>query len=141
MKYCLINYLEYSLNKKYNELSISGKVDYSEIKRIKDRINDLKIDILNGVRIRCRIDEQIQGEYISAYLIKKQANVNSKHLISSIKAEAGVVENVEEDTILKTKDSINYYISKYYENLYKEEIFDSDEQEYQLMKYLMLLNL
>ena len=42
-KYGLINYLEYSLNRKYNELSITGKIDYSQIKRIKDRIDDLKI--------------------------------------------------------------------------------------------------
>ena len=128
-KYGLINYLEFSLNKKYNDLSISGSIDYSEVKRIKDRIDDLKVDILNGVRIRSRIDEQLQGENISAYLIRKQANVNSKHLISSIKTEAGIIDNVEENTILNTKDSINLYISKYYDKLYKEEIFDPILQE------------
>ena len=129
-KYGLLNYLEYSLNKKYNELSISGRIDYSQIKIIKNRIDDLKTDILNGVRIRSRVDEQLQGENISAFLIKKQANINSKHLISSIKTEAGILENVGEGTVLNTKDSINLYISKYYEILYKQEGFDNQKQDW-----------
>ena len=122
--------MEYALNRKYNDLNVSGKIDYSEVKRIKDRIDDLKTEILNGVRIRSRVDEQIQGEHISAYLIKQQANINSRHLISSIQTEAGIIENVAEDTVLNTKEAINLYINKYYKKLYKEEIFNSDKQEH-----------
>ena len=128
-KYGLLNFLEYSLNKKYNDLSISGKIDYSELKIIKDRIDDIKIEMLNGVRIRSRVEEQLQGEHISAFLIKKQTNTNSRHLISSIKTEAGIIEGVEEDTLLNNRDSIKLYIRKYYEKLYKEEPFDSDKQD------------
>ena len=129
-KYGLLNYLEFSLNKKYNELNISGRVDYSQIKRIKDRIDDIKTEILNGVRIRSRVEEQLQGEHISAFLIKKQANINSRQLISSIKAESGIIENVNEDTILSNWDSIQLYVYKYYEKLYKEEHFDNEKQNW-----------
>ena len=129
-KYGLLNYLEFSLNKKYNELNLSGRIDYTAVKLIKDRIDDIKIDILNGVRIRSRVDEQLQGEHISAYLVKKQANVHSKQLISSIKTEEGIMENVDKDILLKTKDSIMLYIYKYYEKLYLHENFDAEMQDW-----------
>ena len=111
-KYGLLNLLEYSLNRLYNEVNISGNVDYCEIKMTKDRIDNIKSDILNGVKIRSRVEEQLQGEHVSAYLIKKQMNINSKYLITSIKAEAGILENVNDDTILSNNDSIHLYIKK-----------------------------
>ena len=129
-KYGLLNLLEYSLNRLYNEINISGNVDYCEIKMTKDRIDNIKSDILNGVKIRSRVEEQIQGEHVSAYLINKQMNINSKYLITSIKAEAGILENVNDDTTLSNNDSIHLYIKKYYEKLYKKEDFDSEAQEW-----------
>ena len=129
-KYGLLSFLEYRLNRLYNEVNISGNVDYSKIKILKDRIDNIKLNILNGVRIRSRVEEQLQGEHVSAFLIKKQANINSRHLISSIKAEAGILENVNENTTLDRSDLIQLYINKYYEKLYKEEIYDSKIQEW-----------
>ena len=129
-KYGLLNFLEYSLNRLYNEVNISGNVDYSKIQMIKDRIENIKLDILNGVKVRSRVEEQLQGEHVSAYLIKKQTNINSKYLITSIKAEPGILENVSNNTILNNKDSIQLYIQNYYENLYKEESFDIETQEW-----------
>lgn len=61
-KYGLIQYLEYSLNRKYNELNVSGRMQYSELKILKDRIEDLKNEIMEGVKIRSRIKEQEEGE-------------------------------------------------------------------------------
>ena len=129
-KYGLLNFLEYSLNRLYNQVNISGEVEYCKIKLVKDRIDRIKLDILNGVRVRSRVEEQLQGEHVSAYLIKKQANTNSRHLISSIKAEAGILENVSENTVLNSSDLIQLYISKYYEKLYKEEEYDIETQEW-----------
>ena len=102
-KYGLIQYLEYSLNRLYNNLNISGMIQYSEVKAYKDRIDELKNEILEGVKIRSRIKEQEEGEKISAFLIKKQASIKSQKLISSIKSEENIMENLEPDVILKEK--------------------------------------
>ena len=83
-KYGLIQYLEFSLNRLYNDLNISGTLQYSEVKLLKDRIDELKNDILEGVKIRSRITEQEQGEKVSAFLIKEQAGVKSQKLVSSL---------------------------------------------------------
>lgn len=129
-KYGLIKYLEYSLNKLYNEINLTGKLQYGRVKVLKDRIDELKNEILEGVKIRARINEQIDGEKVSAYLIKQQAKVKSKTLISSLKTEEGIMENLNANVVLKGKDSLNMYIEKYYEKLYKEEGFDEEYQDW-----------
>ena len=129
-KYGLIQYLEFSLNRLYNDLNISGTLQYSEVKILKDRIDELKNDILEGVKIRSRITEQEQGEKVSAFLIKEQASVKSQKLISSLKTEADVMENLGPDIILNDKNSISLYIKNYYEKLYRKEDYDNDYQEW-----------
>ena len=128
--YGSLNFLEYSLNRLYNQVNISGIVDYSEIKEIKDKISNIKANFLNGVKIRSRVEEQLQGEHVSAYLIKKQANVNSKYLIKSLKAEGNILENVNENMEINNNDMIQLYISEYYKKLYKEEDYDNETQEW-----------
>ena len=128
--YGLLNFLEYSLNRLYNKVNISGIVDYSEIKEIKDKINNIKANFLNGVKIRSRVEEQLQGEHVSAYLIKKQACINSKYLIKSLKAEGNILENVNENMEINNNDMIQLYISEYYKKLYKEEEYDNVTQEW-----------
>ena len=118
------------MNRLYNQVNISGIVDYSEIKEIKDKISNIKANFLNGVKIRSRVEEQLQGEHVSAYLIKKQANVNSKYLIKSLKAEGNILENVNENMEINNKDMIQLYISEYYKKLYKEEDYDNETQEW-----------
>ena len=66
-KFGLIQFLECKLNRLYDKCNKSGQIEYSEVKQIKDRINDLKNNILEGVKIRARIQEQIEGEKISTY--------------------------------------------------------------------------
>ena len=66
-KYGLIQYLEFCLNELYNKLNLTGELDYGEVKILKDRINELKNDILEGVKIRNRMDEKVEGERVSAY--------------------------------------------------------------------------
>ena len=100
------------------------------MRELKDRIDNLKTEILNGVRIRSRIDEQLQGEKVSAYLIKQQMNVKCTKLFSSITAEAGVIDNVGEGTVITGKDAVEMYIKKYYENLYKKEHLDENSQDW-----------
>ena len=105
-------------------------VDYSKIKVIKDRIEGIKSEILNGVKIRSKVEEQLQGEQVSAYIIKKQASISSKHLIKSIKSERGILENIDENMELNNRDLIQLYISEYYKKLYKGDEYDTKTQEW-----------
>ena len=129
-KYGLIKYLELSLNRIYNKINLTGELQYGRVKLLKDRIDELKNEILEGVKIRARINEQVDGEKVSAYLIKQQSKIKAKTLINSIKTEEGIMENLNANVILKGKDSINMYIEKYYKKLYESEEFDEECQEW-----------
>ena len=43
-----------------------------ETKRYKDKINNLKEEIIEGVRVRARIKDQVEGEVASSSLLGKQ---------------------------------------------------------------------
>ena len=62
--------------------------------------------------------------------MKKQASFKSQKLLTSIKTEENIMENLESDIILKDKSSILVYIKKYYQKLYKREEADEDYQEW-----------
>ena len=130
MKYGLIEYLEFCLNELYNNVNLTGNLQYGEVKMFKDRIDELKNEILEGVKIRSRINEQVEGERVSAYLIKQQAKVKAGKMITSLKSEENIMDNLSSDVILKGKDRIKMYIEKYYEKLYQEENFEMDYQEW-----------
>ncbi|CAL4118487.1 unnamed protein product, partial [Meganyctiphanes norvegica] len=49
-KYGLIQYLEFCLNKLYNNMNITGQIRYDEVKILKDRIDELKHEILEGFK-------------------------------------------------------------------------------------------
>ena len=91
MKQGLLYYLEFKLNRIYEKLNKTGEINYAELKEIKDRINMIKTQMLEGVKIRNRMQEQ---------------------------------------TIIKKKDTIEWYISKYYEKLYKRDKYDEDLQKW-----------
>ena len=129
-KYGLIQYLEHKLNRVYDKCNKTGILEYTEIQTLKKRIDELKNNILDGVKIRSRIQDQIEGEKVSSYLIGKQATIKSKKVITSIKAEGGVVENLRSGTKLNNKDSIELYITKYFEKLYDVENFDENMQKW-----------
>ena len=129
-KYDTLNYLEYSLNRLYNKLNITGELDFQQVKYLKDRINNIKNEILEGVKVRSRVEEQLKGEQVSTFLIKKQSNVKAKQFMTSVKTEPNILENLDGGTILTNKDSIELYVRKYYQKLYKEEPLDINEQEF-----------
>ena len=120
----MLHYLEFYLNKLYNKLNIEGKLDFKQVKDLKDRINNIKNEILEGVKIRSRIEEQLTGEQISTFLIKKQSNIKSRQFMTSIKAEPNIIDNLAEGTILSNKDNIELYVRRYYQLLYKKENFE-----------------
>ena len=61
-KYGLLEYLEFKLNRLYEKLNRTGQMNYEELKTLKDRISSIKTQILEGVKIRNRIQDQIEGE-------------------------------------------------------------------------------
>lgn len=134
-KYGLIEYLEFCLNKLYNNINLTGNLQYGEVKLLKDRIDEIKSEILEGVKVRARINEQVEGERVSAFLIKQQARIKSRKLITSLISEENIMENLNSNVTLKGKDSINMYIGNYYEKLYEEEDFDGEYQEW-FMNYV-----
>ena len=77
----MLKYLEYSLNRLYNKNNIENRVDYDKVKYLKDRINEIQSEILEGVKIRSRIEEQLEGEKVSSFLIKKQAEVKKSNIL------------------------------------------------------------
>ena len=83
MKYGLLELLEIKLNRLYEKVNRTGEANYDEIREIKDRINSIKTEILEGVKIRSREQEQIEGERVSAYLIGKQGTIKSKKGITN----------------------------------------------------------
>ena len=130
MNYGLLHLLEHKLNRLYENLNKTGLIDYNEVKTIKDRINMIKDQMLEGVKIRNRMQEQIEGEKISAYLIGKQAKIKTKKALTTIKAEDNIVENINSGTILKDKDSIEWYINNYFKKLYKREPSNEEMQNW-----------
>ena len=110
-RYGLLQYLEFKLNRLYEKLNRSGQMNYSEVKELKDRINSIKTEILEGVKIRSRIQEQVEGEKVSAYLIGRQSTIKSKKLMTSIKVEDNVHESLNPGTNLKNQDSIEWYVN------------------------------
>ena len=130
MKYGLIEYLEFALNELYNNINLTGNLQYEEVKRLKDRIDELKNEILEGVKIRARLNEQVEGERVSAYLIKQQTKVKSKQMINSLKSEENIMDNLGSNVTLKGKDSINLYVEKYFEKLYQKEGSNMEYQEW-----------
>ncbi|CAL4122766.1 unnamed protein product, partial [Meganyctiphanes norvegica] len=130
MKFGLLQYLEIKLNRLYDTLNKTGEINYNEVKSIKNRISMIKTKILEGVKIRNRMQDQIEGEKISAHLIGKQAKIKTKKAITAIKVEDNIVENLNSGTTIKDKDTIEWYISKYYEKLYKKENTDKNLQNW-----------
>ena len=132
----MLKYLEYSLNRLYNKNNIENRVVYDKVKYLKDRIIEIQSEILEGVKIRSRIEEQLEGERVSSFLIKKQAEVKKKQYITKIKSESNILDNLEEGIILDNKDSIELYICKYYKKLYTDEPYDESLQT----EFLELIN-
>ena len=95
-KYGFLKYLEFSLNRLYDKNNTSGIIDYDRVRNIKASITKIKAEILEGVKIRSRIDEQLKGETVSRFLIQKQAQIKKKQYITEIISESNVIENLDE---------------------------------------------
>ena len=78
-------------------------LNYQEVKTIKDRIDKLKGDILEGVQIRTKIQENKYGEMPSSFLVSKLKAENSKKTIFKLTAENNF-ENITAGDILDSTE-------------------------------------
>ena len=127
-KFGLINHLEFRLRKLYNNLDASGNLDYQQVKDLKDMIDNLKLKILNGIKVRSRVQEASLGEIPSSYLLGKLKSNNNKKLITKLIAENNIDDAFTEGDVLDETDKINEYVYKYYRKLYSEIYGDEDIQ-------------
>ena len=121
LKQGLIAYLEWKLHKLYKTLHVDGTLDLKETKKLKDRINNIKEDILEGVRVRARIKEQVEGEVASSSLLGKLSTNKYKPFISEIKTENSESGH-EINTLLNDQNNICNYITNIYKNFYLKRI-------------------
>ena len=47
----MLNYLEFCLNRLYNNNNIEQRIEYDQVKYLKDRITGIKDNILQGVKV------------------------------------------------------------------------------------------
>ena len=127
-KYGLIEYLEYKLKKLYVGLENNNTINYQSVKEIKEHIDKLKSDILEGAQIRSKLQEVKYGEMPSSYLVSKLNAERTKKSIYNLVVE----ENFEEFNVgdeLETTEEINNYANNYFRKLYQYEENDSYEQD------------
>ena len=110
-------------------MGTEDNIDMNEAKRLKDKINNVKCNVLEGIKIRARVKEQIDGEKPSSTLLGKQSHSKNKPLITKIKTEPDAT-SYEPDVILDNQNDISNYIINYFENMYSEKITDMDRQNW-----------
>ena len=107
-RYGLLNFLEDQL-KQLNYLhQADPNKAYDEMQSIKARINFIKEKSYEGIKIRARINDKINGEKLSSYLIGKQKQ-NSDSYISALKFNSNLITDPK---------AVSIHASKYYNELY-----------------------
>ena len=129
-KFGLLKYLESKLRLLYINLNETGIINYQVVNDLKQRINALKCEYLDGVAIRARIDERVLGESPSSYLLGREITNAQKKLMSKLRAEKDIIRGLDENVVLDTTDAIEMYVKNYYEKLYDKGSVSLDDQEY-----------
>ena len=129
LKQGLLKYLEIKLRNLYSNMHTHGILDMEEVKRLKNKINNIKDTEMEGVTIRARIQEQLEGETASSSLIGKQYSNKSKPLIKELKTELSVGK-FNENLILTKQDEISEYVKSYFEKHYDRIITDNAAQNW-----------
>ena len=135
-RFGLLNYFERCLKIALEKASVNSVINYTEIEELRSKINSIKSEISEGVKIRSRLQEQLEGEKLSPYLLSKQKVKSRKMIIEEM-----VTENVGKwkgGEIITNTDAIAIYVKDYYENLMSHE---SNYDAYEAQKFLDLIPL
>ena len=88
IRYNLLTMLENRLRKLY-EITHSTGTPKMEINYVKNKIENIRDDIAEGIKIRARVqDLQCQGK-VSKYLISKQNDIRSRKLLTCLRNNEG----------------------------------------------------
>ena len=107
----------------------TGGLDMAEVKRLKEKNYGIKEHILEGVKVRARVKEQIEGEKASSTLLGKQCANKYKPCITVIKTEESCRE-YEKDVVLDNQRDISTYITNYHRVMYSETSVDDEKQNW-----------
>ena len=119
-KYGLIEYFEFKLKQLYIGLANNSLINYQEVKEMKDIIDKLKGEILEGVQIRSKMQETKYGELPSSFLVSKLRGETSKKRIYKLVAEDNFAD-INEGDFVETTEKIEKYSTSYYKKLYQHE--------------------
>ena len=111
LRYNMLNVLESRLRYLYETSYQSGIPNIVEIQNIKKKIETIRDEMAEGIKIRTRMQDLQNGEKISKYVINKQREVTSKKIMSCLYDEDG--------NDLKSFPAIQEYVTKFYADLYK----------------------
>ena len=128
LKYSMLNILERRLRHLYEISYQSGRPEMKEIQDIKKKIESIRDEMAEGIKVRTRIQDLQNGEKVSKYIIGKQKEITSKKLMNCLNDEYG--------NELKSFPAIQEYVTKFYADLYKSRPGCPVMQE----KFLSLLN-
>ena len=76
------------------------------------------------------MNDQVEGEKVSAHLIGMQSQKKSKKMITSLIKRSESNINSQNDQFINTKDEINLYVSESFKDLYDEKNCDIDMQNF-----------
>ena len=109
-------------------ISNNGQLDITETKRLKEKINSIKEEVMEGVAIRARIKEQTEGEQASASLLSKQCSTKSKQYMYEIKTE--YTDDNYPNTTLKSQTNISNYVTDYFGKQHEEKNMNKHSQDW-----------
>ena len=112
----------------YKDFHSNGVLNIVETKRLKAKISSIKEKLMEGVTIRARIKQQIEGEQASSSLLSKQSVNKAKPKICQIKTEYPISSNP--NIILNNQKSITEYVTNYYSYVYDNINTDKCKQEW-----------
>ena len=107
--------------------AVEGSIKYNEIKLVKSRIKSIKEEICEGIKMKMKMEERVNGEKLSLHLLSKEKIRAKRNHMTELHTEGGV--------ILKNSDSIIFYAKQYYTDLFTKANTDTDWQEY-FLKYV-----
>ena len=110
-KYGLMNLLQCRLKELYQKANV-GIIDFDVINSLKNKIEKMQNEVCEGVKIRTRIKDKLEGEKISLHLLRKEKKNRNTELMQNINGQNGQVLNNTEAILIHAKDL--------YENLYNK---------------------
>ena len=119
-KYGTINLLQARLKKLQNNV-LNSSVLHGQIKTIKERINYMKDEISESIKIRTRVEDRVHGEKISAHLLSKEKMKAKKRNMVKLVLGNGVE--------LDNTDAILYHVKEHYKNLFSDIAVDCEMQK------------